>query len=104
MSAVPRVYFQILAGKLGWIVSCRLDRETMIYFYRRAGDTRTCETRLEPDGTGFELVVVDGHDSRVERFEDVTSLTSREHELRYAWLSHGWRPLGPDDDEIDEEE
>jgi hypothetical protein len=74
----------------------------MIYFYRRAGDTRICETRLEPDGPGFELVVIDGQQSRVERFDDVRALTSREHELRYAWLSNGWRTVGPDD-EVDED-
>jgi len=74
----------------------------MIYFYRRAGDTRTCETRLEPDGPGFELVVVDGHDSRVERFDDVRDLASRAHELQHAWMSHGWRTIGPED-EYDED-
>ena len=34
----------------------------MIYFYRRAADTRTCETRLEPDGPGFELVVIEARE------------------------------------------
>jgi len=70
----------------------------MIYFYRRAADTRTCETRLEPDGPGFELVVNDGRESRVERFTDVRALTTRESELRHAWLLNGWRTIGPDGD------
>ena len=70
----------------------------MIYFYRRAADTRTCETRLEPDGPGFELVVIDGRESRVERFADVTALATREYELRHEWLLNGWRTIGPDDD------
>ena len=70
----------------------------MIYFYRRAGDTRMCETRLEPDGPGFELVVVDGQDSRVEHFDDVRALVNREYELRHAWLLNGWRTIGPNDD------
>jgi hypothetical protein len=70
----------------------------MIYFYRRAADTRTCETRLEPDGPGFELIVNDGRETRVERFTDVTELTTRECELRHQWLLNGWRTIGPDDD------
>lgn len=70
----------------------------MIYFYRRAADTRTCETRLEPDGPGFELVVIEGRETRVERFTDVRELATRESELRHQWLLNGWRTIGPDDD------
>ena len=72
----------------------------MIYFYRRAGDTRTCETRLEADGPGFELIVMEGQDSRVERFDDPRALAHREYELRHAWLLHGWRAM----DEYDEDD
>lgn len=75
----------------------------MIYFYRRAGDTRMCETRLESDGPGFELIVVEGRDSHVERFADVRALVTRECELRHAWLLGGWRTTEPDD-EFDEAE
>jgi len=74
----------------------------MIYFYRRAGDTRTCETRLELDGPGFELIVMDGRDSRVERFDDAGALASREYELRHAWQLHGWRVVDDSDGEYDE--
>ena len=70
----------------------------MIYFYRRAADTRTCETRLEPDGPGFELIVNDGRETRVERFSDVRELTTRECELRHVWLLNGWLTIGPDED------
>ena len=70
----------------------------MIYFYRRAADTRTCETRLEPDGPGFELIVIDGRETRVERFTDVRELATRECELRHEWLLNGWRTIGPDED------
>jgi hypothetical protein len=75
----------------------------MIYFYRRAGDTRTCETRLAPDGPGLELVVVDGRESRVEHFEDAGALANRQHELRYAWLLNGWRAIEPDDEDEEDE-
>ena len=70
----------------------------MIHFYRRAADTRICETRLEPDGPGFELIVIDGRESRVERFADARELATRECELRHTWLLHGWRTIGPDGD------
>jgi len=70
----------------------------MIYFYRRGADTRACETRLEPGGPGFELIVVDAREPRVERFDDVRALANRESELRHAWLLNGWRTIGPADD------
>jgi len=70
----------------------------MIYFFRRAGDTRSCETRLQPDGPGYELVVTEGPDSRVEQFEDVASLVAREYELRQVWRLFGWRTIGPTDE------
>jgi hypothetical protein len=75
----------------------------LIYFFRRAGDTRTCETRREPDGHGYELLVTEGRRSYVERFQDSQALASRQCELRYAWLAHGWRDVevggGLEDDE-----
>ena len=71
----------------------------MIYFYRRNDDTRSCETRLESDGPGFELIVTDTRESRVERFDDVRALVSRESELRHSWLLNGWREIGSDDDD-----
>ena len=74
----------------------------MLYFYRRAGDTRTCETRLEPDGPGYELIVVDGRELRVERFDDPRALASRQNELRHQWMLNGWRTIELYD-EFDEE-
>jgi len=75
----------------------------MIYFYRRAADTQMCETRLQPDGPGFELRIVDGPDSHVERFDDVIALANREHELRHQWRLNGWRTIESDEDECDDE-
>lgn len=70
----------------------------MIYFYRRGADTRSCETRLESDGPGFELIVSDAKNSRVEHYDDVRALANRESELRHAWLLNGWRTIGPADE------
>jgi hypothetical protein len=75
----------------------------MIYFYQRARDMRSCETRLEHDGPGFELIIIDGRESWVERFDDVRALHTREYELRHAWQLNGWRTMG-EDTELDEGE
>lgn len=76
----------------------------MIYFFRRAGSTRSCETRLESDGSGFELVVTDGDEAYVEHFHDLCAVVARQHELRLAWQMHGWRTIDPFDDLEDEKE
>lgn len=76
----------------------------MIYFYRRAGSTRSCETRLEPDGSGFELVVMDGDQPYVEHFQDLRALVARQHELGQVWQMHGWRTIDPFDDADDEKD
>jgi hypothetical protein len=73
----------------------------MIYFFHRAGDTRSCEIRLEPYGHGYELVVTEGRRSHIEHFADSQSLERRQSSLRYAWLAHGWRDVGPDDNTDD---
>jgi hypothetical protein len=73
-------------------------QRAMLYFYRRAGDTRSCETRLESDGPRFELVVSDGQESRVEHFEEAGDLFARERELRHAWWANGWRAIDPFDE------
>jgi hypothetical protein len=80
-----------------------LAENRMVYFFRRAGDTRMCESRSEPHGLGYELIVTEGRQSHVERFKDSQSLANRQCELRYGWLAHGWRDVAPagemDDDE-----
>lgn len=79
----------------------------MIWFFTRGThERRSCETRLAPDGPGYELVVHDGHGSHVERFSDLGVLLAREQELYAAWRAVGWKdktgrlvaagaPLGP---------
>jgi len=74
----------------------------MVYFFRRAGDTRMCESRSERDGLGYQLIVTEGRQSHVERFTDPQSLANRQCELRYAWLSHGWRDVAPADEMDDD--
>jgi hypothetical protein len=70
----------------------------MIYFFRRAGDMRSCETRLESEGPGFELVVTDGTGAYTEHFDDLVALVARQQELLRAWQMHGWRTIDPFDD------
>lgn len=67
----------------------------MLYFFRRGDATMSCETRLNPDGAGYQLVVTENGVSRVEGFDAVPKLLSREHELLAAWRAQGWRDIGP---------
>jgi hypothetical protein len=66
----------------------------VIYFFRKGGSRLTCETRLDPAGTGYELVVTLEGTERTERFQDIASLLAREHELLQAWRATGWRDEG----------
>jgi len=80
-----------------------LAARQMIYFFRRAGDTRTCETRFAPKGLGYELVVTEGRRSHVEVFKDPQAMADRQSELRYDWLVRGWRDATPPDEIEDDE-
>jgi hypothetical protein len=66
----------------------------MLYFFRRGQESLSCETRLNPDGPGFELVVTQQSASHVERFETVAGMLQREHELLQAWRAQGWTEVG----------
>jgi hypothetical protein len=66
----------------------------MLYFFRRGDAALSCETRLNPDGNGYQLVVTEHGHERVESFADLAKLLSREHELVQAWRAQGWRELG----------
>jgi hypothetical protein len=66
----------------------------MLYFLRRGADAIACETRLNPDGPGFQLVVTENATDRIEHFTDLRDLLAREHELLQAWRAHGWRDVG----------
>jgi hypothetical protein len=63
----------------------------MIYFLRRGAGRLAAETRLNPLGPGYELVVTMDGVARVESFDDLAGLLSREHELLQAWRATGWR-------------
>jgi hypothetical protein len=103
MDPGPLTYLQALSPKHDWIRYCRAGGGAMIYFFRRASDTRSCELRLQADGAGFELVVTDAAGAYVEQFDDVAAVIAREYELRQRWQMHGWRTLDPFDDEGDDE-
>jgi hypothetical protein len=62
-----------------------------LYFFRRGQDRLSCETRLNPVGSGYELVVTTGDVSRVEPYSELAALLAREHELLQAWRAIGWR-------------
>jgi hypothetical protein len=66
----------------------------MIYFFRRADVTLSSETRLNPDGAGYQLVITEDSKTRIESFTALPTLLAREHELLLAWRALGWRDVG----------
>jgi hypothetical protein len=62
----------------------------MIYFFRRGQSRLAAETRLNPLGPGYELVITTDDVARIESFENLPALLSREHELLQAWRATGW--------------
>jgi hypothetical protein len=66
----------------------------VVYFFRRGDASMSCETRLDPDGPGYQLVVTENHTSHVENFDALPKLLAREHELLMAWRAQGWRDVG----------
>lgn len=68
----------------------------MLQFFERAGRRLRCETRLNPMGDGYELVIREDDAERIEQFERMGDLLFREHELLAAWRAMGWRQVdGP---------
>jgi len=67
----------------------------MIYFFRRADSKMTSETRLNPDGPGYQLVTTEDGKVHIETFDTLPKLLAREHELLQAWLAQGWRDVAP---------
>jgi hypothetical protein len=61
------------------------------YFFRRGDAALTCEARLNPDGTGYQLVIIENGVKRIETFAELRDLLAREHELVRAWRAQGWR-------------
>ena len=71
------------------------DGETrVLYFLRRGADSMSCETRLNPNGPGFQLVITESGDERIEDFDDLHQLLAREHDLLTSWRAQGWREVG----------
>lgn len=66
----------------------------MLYFLRRGADAMSCETRLNPNGPGFQLVIIENGRERIEDFDELAALLSREHQLLTAWRALGWREVG----------
>ena len=66
----------------------------LLYFFRRGEAALSCETRLNPDGPGFQLVIVEDGIAHIEDFAELPRLLAREHELLLAWRAQGWRDVG----------
>jgi len=63
----------------------------VIHRLRRGAAVIVCETRFNPNGSGYELAVTyEDRQVIVERFTDRTALLARAHELMQAWGFEGW--------------
>ena len=69
-------------------------KTSVLYFFRRGAEALSCETRLNPDGAGFQLVITENRLPHVESFGELRQLLAREHELLQAWRAQGWRDIG----------
>lgn len=68
--------------------------KVVVYFFRRAADALALETRLNPAGAGFQIVVTRNGETQIEAFETLSAMLSREHELLQAWRAQGWSEVG----------
>jgi len=66
----------------------------VLYFFRRGEAALTCETRLNPQGPGYQLVITENAQERIENFAELPNLLTREHELLMVWRAQGWRDTG----------
>jgi hypothetical protein len=66
----------------------------LVYFFRRGSASLTSETRLNPEGPGYQLVVTEDGKTHIEAFETLQRLLGREHELLQAWRAQGWSEVG----------
>ena len=73
---------------------CEDGEVWVLYFLRRGADAMSCETRLNPDGPGFQLVITENARERIEDFQELPVLLAREHELLKGWRALGWREVG----------
>jgi hypothetical protein len=67
----------------------------MVWFYDLGTERRSCETRLAPEGEGYELVIEDSTSRRTELFKRYRLLLAREHELLTGWRAEGWTVRRP---------
>ena len=65
----------------------------MSYMFWRGSDWVLCDTCRNPEGPGFQLVVMQNGERHIEQFDSVPALLEREHQWLEAWRAHGWREV-----------
>jgi hypothetical protein len=70
-----------------------VDIPRMIWFFESGDDRRACEVRLREDGPGYELVIQEGASQRVEHFDELGPLLTRERAVIASWKALGFRDL-----------
>jgi hypothetical protein len=76
------------------VCPCEKYEVAVLCFFRRGDVTLTCETRLNPDGPGYQMVITEQAQERIENFTELPKLLAREHDLLMAWRAQGWRDVG----------
>jgi hypothetical protein len=70
-------------------------KDAVAYLFRRGEHCLSYETRLNPTGLGYELIVTNNGTDHMEWFADLSALLSREYALLQEWRAAGWRGDGP---------
>jgi len=64
-----------------------------MHAFRRGDLTRSCESRVSPEGDRFELVITREGESRVESFSSLEAMLTRERVLTNGWRAHCWQEV-----------
>ena len=65
----------------------------MVWFFERDSQRLHLEIRRELAGQGYELVISDALEERVEKVSSPSALLDRSHHVWAGLLKGGWRPL-----------
>jgi hypothetical protein len=70
-------------------------KDAAAYLFRRGEHRLSYETRLNPTGLGYELIITNNGTDHMECFADLSALLSREYALLLEWRASGWRDERP---------
>jgi hypothetical protein len=78
-------------------VALSRNRErAVIWFFERESANLRYEIRHALEGAGYELVIVEDTNERVEQINSASLLLERSRNVWSRLVQQGWRPLGPE--------